>query len=122
MVARQNDNSAVPKLTPLVCDLRLIARKYRASQLTPIWLVMNPVAPPPRSVAKKTSAAAKSAVVDAPKTIEKIVKDKDHKEKLEVKEQKIELKEAKNEKIEIKDEDGKMVCISRCTLAIVPRR
>jgi uncharacterized protein (TIGR00369 family) len=24
--------------------------------------------------------------------------------------------------IEIKDEEGKMVCISRCTLAIVPRR
>jgi hypothetical protein len=59
---------------------------------------------PKKRVAKKTpSAAAKSAVVDAPKTIEKLVKDKDHKEKPEVKEHKIEVKEAKHEKIEVKE-------------------
>jgi hypothetical protein len=65
---------------------------------------------PKKRVAKKTApAAAKSAVVDAPKTIEKIVKDKDHKEKLEVKEQKIEVKEAKNEKIEIKEHKNEKI-------------
>lgn len=63
---------------------------------------------PKKRVAKKTgSAAAKSAVVDQPKTIEKIVKDKDIKEKPEVKEHKIEVKEAKNEKIEIKEHKDK---------------
>jgi hypothetical protein len=62
---------------------------------------------PKKRVAKKTaSAAAKSAVADAPKTIEKIVKDKDHKEKPEIKEHKIEkfeIKEHTKEKIEIKE-------------------
>lgn len=63
---------------------------------------------PKKRVAKKTgTAAAKSAVVDMPKTIEKIVKDKDFKEKPEVKEHKIEVKEAKNEKIEIKEHKEK---------------
>jgi hypothetical protein len=65
---------------------------------------------PKKRVAKKTGpAAAKSAVVDAPKTIEKIVKDKDIKEKPEVKEHKIEAKEAKNEKIEIKEHKNEKI-------------
>jgi hypothetical protein len=60
---------------------------------------------PKKRVAKKTGpAAAKSAVVDAPKTIEKIVKDKDIKEKPEIKEHKIEVKEAKQENKELKFE------------------
>jgi hypothetical protein len=60
---------------------------------------------PKKRVAKKTApATAKSAVVDATKTIEKIIKDKDHKEKPEVKEHKIELKEHKNEVKEHKNE------------------